>query len=296
MSFRLTGVVCPIATPLDDDERLDGAAMDALVDRILPSVDGIFALGSSGEYALLRNSVADAVIDRVVDRVAGRVPIAVGVGDTGTTRAIDNVRRVARSGVDAVVVSSGFYYPVTDHDTLVAHFLAVAEASTLPVIIYNIPQNTASPLALASVGALAEHPNVAGIKDSSGDMFGFTALMRHRSEDFFVMQGREQLAAASSWLGADGVISALANLAPGLLHELLEAVRSGQRDRALDVQARVTEAATLFDQGYWLSALKAALAELGIGTGRAARPLPPVTNEQRVEIRRRLAGAGLPAG
>lgn len=290
---RPGGIICPLATPLDDDERLDVAALDRLMDRIAGDLDGIFALGSSGEFALLRPAVAEAVVDRVVERLGGRLPIYVGIGDTGTARAIDNARRLGRSGVDYLVVCSSFYYPVSDQAALVRHFLVVAEASPLPVIVYNIPQNTATPLAPAAAEPLAQHPNIRGLKDSAGDMFGFQDFLALRSPQFSVLQGREQLAAASLWLGADGIISALANLAPRLLRNLQQAVEEGDREAALEAQRRVTEAARVFDQGYWLAALKAALAELGIGSGRSARPLPECTPQQREAIRRQLRESGL---
>jgi dihydrodipicolinate synthase/N-acetylneuraminate lyase len=283
--------VCPIATPLDEDEQLDVTALDGLLERIAPNLDGVFALGSSGEFALLRESVADAVVDRVVERNDGQLPVYVGIGDTGTQRAIANAQRLAREGVDYLVACSSFYYPIHDQQALVRHFLTIAEASPRPLILYNIPQNTATPLDPGAALPLAEHPNIVGIKDSWGDMFIFQEFLALRSSEFAVMQGREQLAAASLWLGADGVISALSNVAPNLLRSLIDAVASNDREAAVHAQRRVTEVATIFEQGYWLSALKAALAELNIGTGRMAAPLPSVTDDQRVVIRQVLAGA-----
>lgn len=287
------GIICPIATPLDADEGLDVPALHLLLDRILPDLDGVFALGSSGEFALLRPRVSEELVERVVERVAGAVPVYVGVGDTGTSRAVANLHRLDRPGIDYVVACTSFYYPITDQKALIGHFLALAEASPRPVIIYNIPQNTFSPLDPEAIRELVEHPNVAGIKDSAGDMFAFQQFLELRTPDFSVMQGREQLAASSLWLGADGLISALSNLDPGLLRELRRAVQNQQRDVALAVQRRVTKLAQLFDQGYWLSALKAAIAELGIGSGTLAQPIPACDARQRRAIREHLVQAGL---
>jgi dihydrodipicolinate synthase/N-acetylneuraminate lyase len=289
MSAAPGGIVCPIATPLTDEEQLDVPALEALLDRITPHLDGVFALGSSGEFALLSARTAEALVDCVLERVAGRLPVYVGVGDTGTRRAIDNVRRLARPGVDYFVVCSSYYYPITDQPALVRHFLEVAEASPVPVVIYNIPQNTATALAPDAAAPLAEHPNVAGLKDSWGDMFGFQEFLALRSPGFSVMQGREQLAATSLWLGADGVISALANLFPQLLDGLRDAIAAGDQASALRAQRQVTQIAAIFDQGYWLSALKGALAELGIGSGRMAAPLPAASADQRRTIAQMLA-------
>lgn len=292
----LGSIICPLATPLDDAEALDVHALRQLLDRILPDLDGVFVLGSSGEFALLTERAADQLVDEVVMHVGGRVPVLVGVGDTGTVRALSNLKRLARAGVDYIVACSSFYYPITDQEALTGHFLEIADASPLPVVLYNIPQNTATPLTPAAVARLSEHPNIVGIKDSWGDMVLHQEFLALRTDSFRVLQGREQLAAASLWLGGDGVISGLANFAPALLQQIAAAVREGNWPRALDAQRAATTLAQLFDQGYWLSALKAALAELGIGTGRAAAPLPPCTATQRANIRRILHASKLLEG
>jgi dihydrodipicolinate synthase/N-acetylneuraminate lyase len=199
----------------------------------------------------------------------------------------------AFEGVDYVVVCSSYYYPFNHAQALVEHFLKVADLSPKPVILYNIPQNTGMPIPLAAAARLAEHPNIAGIKDSMGDMLHFQELLALRSAKFAVMQGREQLAAASLWLGADGIVSALANFAPQLLHQLVEIIQSGDRDGALRLQRQITHLACVFDQTYWLSGLMAALHELGIGSGRGGAPLPACSPEQRLFIRDRMQAAGL---
>jgi 4-hydroxy-tetrahydrodipicolinate synthase len=279
------GIICPLATPLDNDERVDERGLRGLLDYILPDIDGILALGSSAEYALLRPEVSERTLDIVLEHVAGRVPVYVGIGDTGTGRAVDNLRRLPQHGVECVVATSSYYYPLADQRALLAHFLAIAEAAPIPLVLYNIPQNTATNLAPATVGQLAQHPNVVGMKDSWGDMFQFQEYLALTPDGFPVLQGREQLAAVSLWAGADGVISALANIAPKLLQRLAAAARSGDAAASRQLQRRVTETARLFDEGYWLSALKVAIATLGFGSGAAARPLPPLSAEQIARVR-----------
>ena len=287
------GIICPLATPLDDEERVDVATLRRLLDRILPEVDAVFVLGSSGEFPMLRETVAQEMVDATLAHVNGRVPVYVGVADAGTGRAIDNLKRVARSGAAAVVATSPFYYPISEQKALVEHFTRIAEASALPLILYNIPQNTGIHLTPESVHRLAEHPNIVGIKDSWGDMILFQEFLRARSERFAVLQGREQLAAVCLWLGCDGLVSTLANFAPRMLRRLVTAVQGGNREEALAAQRAVTDLAQIFNQGYWLVAMKAALAELGLGTGRLAAPLPACTPEQRQRIRALLHSADL---
>jgi 4-hydroxy-tetrahydrodipicolinate synthase len=296
LSDRIGGIVCPLATPLDDNEQLDVSALHTLLDRIMPDLDGIFPLGSSGEFAALTERTADHLLDEVVSYVGGRMPVYVGIGETGTTRARDSLKRLARPGVDYVVACTSYYYPLTDQEAVAAHFLTLADASPVPLVLYNIPQNTATHIAPATAARLAEHPNIAGMKDSWGDMFLHQEFLALRNDNFGVMQGREQLAAASLWLGGDGIISALANFAPALLQQVAAAVREGDHERSLEVQRSITELARVFDQGYWLSALKAVLAELGIGTGRLATPLPACSPAQRERIRQILQQAQLLEG
>ena len=287
------GIICPIATPLDDEERLDVASLRRLLDRILPDIDGLLVLGSTGEFAFLKEEVADQMVEATLDVAGGKLPIYLGCSDTGTRRAIAQIRRAQRAGVDYVVATSPFYYPISDQEALIGHFTAIAEASPLPVILYNIPQNTAVNLTPASVQRLAGHPNIVGLKDSWGDMFQFQEFIAARPPGFLVMQGREQLAALSLWAGADGIVSAIANFAPRMLRRILKAVRANEREEALRAQRAVTELARVFDQGYWLSGLNATLHELGIGNGRGAQPVPICTETQVATIRQILRQAQL---
>ncbi len=287
------GIICPLATPLDEQEQVDVITLSRLLDRILPEVDAVFVIGSSGEFPLLRESVARQMVDATLEHVNGRVPVYVGVADAGTMRAVDNLKRLGHGGVAAVVATSPFYYPISEQRALIDHFTRLAEASPVPLILYNIPQNTGIHLAPDSVQKLAQHPNIVGIKDSWGDMIIFQEFLRARSDKFAVLQGREQLAAACFWLGCDGLVSSLANFAPGLLRRIVAAVRVGDREAALDAQRAVTDLARVFSQGYWLVAMKTVLAELGLGNGRLAAPLPECTPEQRKRIRELLRSANL---
>lgn len=293
MSKRPSGIVCPLATPLNRNEELDRRGLQRLVDRILPHVDGVFLLGSSSEFPLLRDTVSQEVVDVAIEHINRSVPVYVGVGATSTSRALQNLPRAVDAGADFAVALTGFYHAVPDQRAIKKHFLCIAEASELPVILYNIPQNTANPLRPSTVTSLAEHPNIVGIKDSSGDMIAFSAFLRSRSRTFSVMQGREQLAAASLWLGSDGIISALGNVAPDLLKRLLVAVQQSDREVALELQRQVDAVAEIFTHGHWLSALKASLEALGIGSGTPIGPQPTCTNDQKEAIRRILREVGV---
>jgi 4-hydroxy-tetrahydrodipicolinate synthase len=284
------GVICPIATPLDPLERLSAKVLRDHVEALLQDVDGIFALGSSGELPWLSPEVATHAARAIIDQVAGRVPVYLGVGDTSTQRTLARIDEMSALGAGYLVVAPPFYYPIGPQG-LHQHYTTIADRSPLPIVVYNIPQNTGAAVPPAVVHDLADHPNILGIKDSAGDPFAFGSYLRAASgREFAVMQGREQLMAMSYWQGAVGVISALANFAPRLLQRVQHLILSGgTTSDVLAAQEQVTDLACVFDHGYWVSALKAALATCGFEVGDPARPLEPCTDQQRTAITAILA-------
>ena len=288
------GIVCPLVTPWTPDGRLDEPVFRDLIDALVPDLDGLFLLGSSGELTWLPDELAASVVGVAVDQVAGRVPVYVGVGDTGERRTLDRTARLTDAGVDFIVVAPPFYYAVDSEAAVVDYFATIADAATRPVVLYNIPQNTHLALAPSVVRTLAVHPNIVGMKDSAGDWFAFRQYLGARSETFRVLQGREQLTAISLWSGADGVISGLANVAPRLLRALAGAVRD-ERPRAevLELQATVDELATVFELGYWLAGLKCTLETLGWPVGDPGRPIPPYDATQAGRVAEIVARPGL---
>lgn len=283
---RPGGIVCPLVTPLTADGHLEERVFRALIDALVPDLDGLFVLGSSGELTWLPDDVAQRVALVAVDQVGGRIPVYVGVGDTGLSRTLARAERLAAAGADYVVVAAPFYYHVAEEASLIQHFVAVADEAAAPVVLYNIPQNTHLPLAPSVVGRLAEHENIVGLKDSAGDWFVFERFLALRTDGFSVLQGREQLAAISLWSGADGVISGMANFAPRLLRDLAASVRDERpRREILALQARVGELAGVFEQGNWLAGLKVTLEALGWDVGKPGAPIPPYDAEQRRVVR-----------
>jgi dihydrodipicolinate synthase/N-acetylneuraminate lyase len=290
-SQRPAGIVCPIVTPLTSDGGLDEAVFRELIEALVPDLDGLFVLGSSGELTLLQDETAVQAVRTAVDQVAKRIPVYVGVGDTGLARTLARAERLAGAGVDGVVVTPPFYYPVTGASRLVWYFETIADRLAVPVVLYNIPQNTQVSLPPDAVRILAGHPNIVGIKDSAGDPFAFEEFLALRSDGFSVLQGREQLAASSLWSGADGVISAMGNFAPRLLRALVASVRDDRpRAESFALQAAISRVARVFDQAYWLSGLKATLQELGWAVGDPSPPIAPYDAGQRAAVRAIVTG------
>jgi 4-hydroxy-tetrahydrodipicolinate synthase len=269
------------------DGRLDEAVLRGLIDALVPDLDGLFVLGSSGELTWLPDEMALRVASVAVEQVRGRIPVYVGIGDTGLNRTLARADRFADVGADYVVVASPFYYSLASETSIVDYFEAVAERASSPVVLYNIPQNTHLALAPSTVRRLAEHPRIVGIKDSAGDWFAFERFLSLRADDFSVMQGRERLAAVSLWSGGDGLISAVANFAPRLLQALSASVEGEQpRGETHALQATIGELAGVFEEGDWLAGLKATLQALGWNVGEPSATIPPYTASQRQVVDR----------
>jgi 4-hydroxy-tetrahydrodipicolinate synthase len=283
-----------MATPLTADGELNEPVFRALLEALIPDLDGVFVLGSSGELTWLPDPVADRVVRVAVDQVAKRIPVYVGVGDTGLARTLDRADRLGGLGADILVAAAPFYYAVSSEARLVEHFVTIAERAPAPVLLYNIPQNTHRPLPPAVVRALADHERIVGIKDSAGDWIAFDEILGLRSEFFSVLQGREHMAAISLWSGADGLISAMGNFAPRLLQALAASIRN-ERPQAetLELQATVGRLAGVFTQGDWLAGLKSALMALGWEVGEPSAPIAPYTASQRRVVERLVASPDL---
>jgi 4-hydroxy-tetrahydrodipicolinate synthase len=290
---RPAGIICPIATPLNADETLDESALRTLLGRIIDDIDGVLVLGTTGEFALLKSDVARRTVEVTVEQVNGRKPIFAGVGDTGTRRVLEKLDFVADVGIDYAVVCSPYYYQVNDERVLLHHFEAVADKSQIPLLIYNIPQNTHINIPPKVIRSLSAHPNIVGLKDSWGDIRQFQEYLRFKGDSFSVFMGPEQLAAAALWLGADGIVSTLANFVPIWLQQLMQEVQDGKHQQALITQSKVSHLARIFEHGEVSSVIKVVLHYLGVCSERVASPLPPCSKEQKQAIHSLLEAASL---
>jgi len=291
----LSGVVPPLVSPLDDAGGVDVAAVAQLVDHVVSGgVSGLFVLGGCGEGAWLTAPQRSAVVRAAVRAAAGRVPVLAGVMLPGTAAAAEAARQATDDGADAVVAGSPYYFEV-DGAAQRRHVEAVLAATPLPALLYNIPQCTHHVLAAETVATLARDRRVLGIKDSAGDFAVFLGYLgvRRAQPAFRVLQGNEHLAAASLLQGGDGLVPGLANVAPALLVALREAAAKGDAAACARLQVALEDLATLHEQGHWLPALKAAVAALGIGTGRPAPPLAPAGETERRAIAAVLRRHGL---
>jgi 4-hydroxy-2-oxoglutarate aldolase len=293
---KLRGIHIPFPTNFDDAGEVDARAVAANINRWnRTGVSGYVALGSTGERVHLDERERLAVVEAAREAVPSALAFVVGVGEQGTRATVADARRMAAAGADALLVlTPHFYRGAMTPDALSGHFAAVADASPVPVILYNIPQNTGVTLAPEVVARLAAHGNILGIKDSSGDVLALGETLRltlERADDFVVMTGHGGALYASLSAGAPGAILAVAAVAPELCVAVYEACRAGEYERALALQRRLAPLAAAVTTRFGIGGLKAALELLGDAGGPVRAPLREASEEARREIARLLEEA-----
>jgi len=273
-------------TPFKDGE-IDEAAIGTNVRHWMTTgLGGIVALGTNGEASLLDDDEADRVLAVVRAAVpAGRTLIA-GVGRESTRATVAAARRAAAAGADAVLVRTpSFYRAHVPVAALVAHYTAVADASPVPVLLYNYAAFTGVNLAPDTIARLAAHPNVAGLKETSTDGAQFADLSAAVPARFTVMAGSAPGVYAALCAGARGAILAVACVTPELCLELFEHVRQGRFAQALECQQRLTPLARAVTTGFGIAGLKAAMDLCGLTGGEPRPPLAPLAREGVEKIR-----------
>lgn len=226
MDSGFHGVIVPLLTPVDESEQVKDLELKRLVDYVIGGgVDAIFAMGTTGEFARFDEETRGRVIASVVRHTAGRVPVYAGVSDCGTKRVLSNIKRAEDAGASAVVATLPYYFPNTSKGEAVQFFSDVAASTKLPVILYNIPVAIGSAIGRDVLDELYPIENIAGIKDSSGDLKYLEELLRRyhgKSKPFAVIVGDESAAYSGLSMGADGMVPSLANPYPRLLKAIYD--------------------------------------------------------------------------
>ena len=287
----VSGVFPPVSTPFDERGDLDRLALQANIGRWLTTgVRGIVALGSNGEAPLLDESESDAVIATAREAIPRERLLIAGTGRESTRATIAASQRAASLGADAVLVRTPSYFkPRMTRDAFVAHYTAIADAVTIPVFLYNYPAVTGVTFTPDTVAALARHPNIAGIKETSTDAAQIAAYIdAARGEAFTVLAGSAPGFYAALCLGAGGAILAAACILPRACVALLEAFQRGAHEEARELQRRILPVAAAVTSGYGVPGLKAALDLAGFVGGAPRPPLAPASADAVGAIRAAL--------
>ena len=295
MSHQFAGIYTPIVTPFTTDGEIDQRAILSNVDRYLASpLTGLVVLGSNGEAAQLEDDEADRVIAVVRERVPEGRPILVGTGRESTRATIAASKRAAALGIDAVLARTpSFYKPQMTSENFVKHYIEVADASPVPVLLYNVTMYTGVNLLPDAVEKLSEHPNIVGLKDSGNDMLQLGDYLVRSKPGFTVLAGAAPTLFTAAALGVHGAVLALAGLVPDLCVQLFEHVKGGRVDEARALQRRLMPLARSIGPIYGVPGLKAALDLLGLKGGVPRAPLRAVSPTVVEVLRSQLAALNL---
>jgi dihydrodipicolinate synthase/N-acetylneuraminate lyase len=280
------GTGLPLVTPFEDrgrdapeDAAVDHDALAALVDWVEQrGVDFIVPCGSNSEAPLLTREERAAVVDTVADAADG--PVLAGTGAEGYRRTLTYTRDAAEAGADAALVVTPYYY---DHamDALATYYRRLADESPLPVYLYSVPAFTGTRLAPETVGELATHPNVAGMKDSSGDLAAFKRIRARTPDDFDLFVGSGGVYADALAAGGDGGVLAVANVAPELADAVYAADSPGAARATNDAFVELNELVT---GTYGIPGLKAAMRARSAPAGAVRAPFRPVDDAAATEL------------
>ncbi len=290
--FPFRGSLVAIATPFREG-AVDYEALDTLVERQIEAGQrGVVPCGSTGESATLTHAEHAAVVEAVIRKVAGRVPVIAGTGSNSTAEAIELTRAAERAGAQGALLISPYYNKPTQ-EGIVAHYRAVAEATSLPLIVYNIPGRTASTIEPATLARLAEIDNIVAVKDSTGSLDRVMDTVAACGEKLAVLSGDDSLTLPMIALGAVGGISAAANVIPAEIAGIAEAALAGRWDEARRLHYRalpVIRACFLESNPI---PIKAALSLLGLCRDELRLPLTPMSEGARGRLRATLQAFGL---
>ncbi len=288
----IRGSLVALVTPF----RNGALDLDALKDLIEWHIDcgthGFVPVGTTGESPTLSHEEHDRVVDEVVRAVAGRRPVIAGAGSNNTAESIRLAQHAEQSGADAILVVTPYYNKPTQAG-LIAHFTAVHDACTLPIIIYNIPPRSVVDMTPATMGELAKLPRIAGVKDATGDLSRVPKQRIACGTDFIQLSGEDATALGFNAHGGVGCISVTANVAPQLCAEFQEATLAGDFGKALDHLDRLMPLHDAIFTEPGLVGAKYGLSLLGKCDAGVRLPLTGLTDPTKAKIRDAMVHAGL---
>ena len=288
------GAIPALVTPFRDGE-IDEAAFVALVERqIAAGVHGLAPVGTTGETATLNHDEHRRVVELCVRTVAGRVPVIAGAGSNSTIEAIELAHHAKAVGADAVLMVSP-YYNRPSQEGIYQHFKAINDAVQVPVILYNVPSRTGSDVATETVVRLSKLPNIAGVKDATGDLTRLSLMRLGAPEDFVYLSGDDPTALGYMAHGGHGCISVSCNVAPEPFAAFIEACMAGRYDAARGLQDQMIHLHKALFLDASPAPTKFALAHLGLCSEEVRLPVTPCAEAVRPMVIAALHEAGADA-
>lgn len=287
------GSLVALITPMRPDGSVDEDAFAAFVDwQIRQGTHGIVPVGTTGESPTLSHDEHRRVVEIAVEVADGRVPVIAGTGSNSTAEAISLTRHAKEAGADAALVVTPYYNKPTQ-EGLYLHYTAIADAVDLPVIIYNIPPRSVIDMSAETMGRLARHKNIVGVKDATMNLARPLHTRRTCGPEFCQLSGEDHTALSFLAAGGVGCISVTGNVAPRLCSEMHRAWQDGRVGEAIAIQDRLVPLHDALFAETSPGPVKYAASLLGHGTEHCRLPLAPVAEATRTRVREAMVGAGL---
>ncbi|MEN6567066.1 MAG: 4-hydroxy-tetrahydrodipicolinate synthase [Veillonellales bacterium] len=291
--FEVKGVVPPLITPMDEEEKLDTRALRNLIEHVIKGgVHGVFVLGSTGEFYGLDFADKVKAVEVTMEQVNGRVPVYVGASAITTKECVKLTHMAKQYGADAVTVLTPMFITPTENE-LYTHFTTIAAAEDIPIILYNNPDRTGVNMSAGLIERLAAVPNIVGAKDTSGDMTLTSEYIRRtREKGFSIMAGRDTMILATLVYGGTGCVAGTANVVPKLVVEIYDKYMAGDMKGALDAQYKLSLFRNAYSLGSFPVVPKDALNLMGVDVGHPIRPIQHMSDANKEKIKEILIQIG----
>jgi 4-hydroxy-2-oxoglutarate aldolase len=291
----MAGIFPPIPTPFDAQEELDLKSLQKNIAHWnMTPINGYVVLGSNGEMTYLTEAEKLQVFETARKAIAPGKLMMAGCGCESTHASIQLTKQAAAIGADvALFISPCYYKSKMDNAALTDYYTRLADASPIPVSVYNFPANTGLDLSAELVIKLAQHPNIAAVKESGGNVVKMGEIIKNTRPDFQVLAGSAGFLYPSLVLGAVGGVLALANIAPQQCCDILNFAKAGKHEEARQLQLRMIAPNTAVTAGMGVAGLKAAMDMLGLIGGKPRSPMQPLSDEQKGKLKKILQDAGI---
>lgn len=293
--LKLSGIMPPLTTPFDERGEVDYDGLRRNVERYNETgLSGYVALGSNGEAVHLSSEERIEVLATIKKAATPNHRIIAGVNELTTRSAIEATKHASDAGADAALVITPYFYKSSmNQDALSGYFTEVAERSPIPILMYNVPQNTGVVIDSSTLAKLGDHPKIIGVKDSAGNFGAIAETIRQAPEGFSVLVGNGGILYPALAMGAAGAVLAVACAAPRACVELYEAVKSGEHERARELQERISPVSHIVTGGLGVPGLKAALDMAGYEGGVVRAPLISAGTTDTEKVRTVMRASGL---
>ncbi|MCY7779521.1 4-hydroxy-tetrahydrodipicolinate synthase [Bacillus haynesii] len=277
-------IATAMVTPFDKNENIDFQKLSKLIDYLLNNgTDSLVVAGTTGESPTLSEEEKIALIQYSVKEAAGRAPIIAGTGSNNTKASIKLTKKAEEAGADAVMLVTP-YYNKPSQEGMYRHFRAIAEETSLPVMLYNVPGRTAASIAPETTIRLAEIPNIIAIKEASGDLDAITKIVAETPEDFAVYSGDDSLTLPAMSVGARGIVSVASHIVGPEMQEMIKHYTEGNTAQAALIHQKLLPLMKGLFAAPNPSPLKTALQLKGLDVGSVRLPLIPLNEDERLRL------------